>query len=293
MNNGIKFSTQEAKVDIQVSVKALNDSTSDKTETSDMFSQTDTHSDDMREMELLFTIKDNGIGIPRDKFTHIFNTFSQLDSSVTRKYNGAGLGLPITKRLIEAMKGRIWLESKVGVGTTFYFTIVVRCSGNEAVPSPNNERTSFSVAPKQLKILVAEDNLINQKVIHKILDQLSCTPTIVKNGLEAVNQVEANDYDLIFMDLLMPIMGGLEATRIISGLDWSRHKKPAIVAMTASISEWDKELCYQAGMDYHISKPIDSDQVKMVIHCLQANSNLHAIEKKNLIAKGCKKGSVI
>lgn len=127
------------------------------------------------------------------------------------------------------------------------------------------------MATKQLKILVAEDNLINQKVIAKILDKFNYVPIIVPNGYEAVKEVEKNEYDCVFMDLLMPVMNGIEATKTICGLDWTNKTtaKPTIIAMTASASEEDRLMCYNAGMDYHISKPVNIEIIKKTLDLLE------------------------
>lgn len=356
-------------------------------------------------IELQFSVKDTGIGIPRDKFDKIFKSFSQVDSSTTRKFGGTGLGLAICKRLVELMGGKIWLESEEGIGSTFHFTIKTRVSninppkiflkssmpalknkrvlivddnetnlqiinlqcknwgmiprstpnGKEAIKWINNNdpfdiaildmlmpemdgielsqeirklRTKeelpiimltsagkydvdkemteklfsafvskpikqsqlyniiLNVTVKEsdldaedvkkkvvdrdmssklpMRILVAEDNIINQKLILKILAQLGYKADVVGNGIEVIETLKRQRYDMIFMDIQMPEMDGLEATKFINQ-NWHNEDRPTIVAMTANVMHGDKEKCINAGMDDYISKPVLIDEVQKII----------------------------
>ena len=207
--------------------------------------------------EVHFAVRDTGIGIPRDKMERLFKSFSQIDSSTTRKYGGTGLGLVISKKLVEMMKGTIWVESEPGLGTTFHFTINVEKTLHE--PIDVNRIDSKSDARLQgnlghhLSILLAEDNLINQMVTQRMLNKLGCRADIANNGIEVLRALERQSYDVIIMDVLMPEMDGLEATREI------RRRWPGccpkIIAMTASVLKGDRETCLAAGMDGYISKP--------------------------------------
>jgi len=356
-------------------------------------------------VELQFSVKDTGIGIPKDKFNKIFKSFSQVDSSTTRKFGGTGLGLAICKRLVELMEGRIWLESEEGKGSTFHFTIKTRVSNvnppkiflKSSLPALKNKRvlvvddndTNLQIITLQCKnwgmipratasgkealewiknkdpfdiaildmlmpemdgltlsteirnirtkeelpiimltsagnydidkeladklfsafvskpikqsqlyniilnvtlsetkeeieeikknvldrnmsekipmrILVAEDNIINQKLILKILSQLGYKAGVVGNGIEVIETLKRQRYDMIFMDIQMPEMDGLEATKVINQT-WHNEDRPTIVAMTANVMHGDKEKCINAGMDDYISKPVLIEEVQKII----------------------------
>jgi signal transduction histidine kinase/ligand-binding sensor domain-containing protein/CheY-like chemotaxis protein len=364
VNNALKF-TPKGYIRLQVSVL--------------------THAPQTDQYELLFTVKDTGIGIPSTKLAHIFQPFTQADTSTTRKYGGTGLGLSICKQLCELMSGRIWVESQPGQGASFFFTVNARsqekrlphlqsfqpqlcdkkllvCSANanfqdtitvyahywglivtnlmhiaptrahldacdlviidarqnsgqilktmrssnprlplilavslhevlnlqtqevssnitkfitfpikqsslyEALLSLWDRTVIQSVKPSTaelrladqlpLRILLAEDNVVNQKVARMILKKLGYEADVAANGVEAINALKRQSYDLILMDMQMPEMDGLEATRRICQ-EYRQNQRPYIIAMTANSSLKDQELCFQAGMDAYISKPID------------------------------------
>jgi CheY-like chemotaxis protein len=217
--------------------------------------------------EIHFAIKDTGIGIPRDKMERLFKSFSQIDSSTTRKYGGTGLGLAISKKLVEMMNGTIWVESENGSGTTFHFTIKVERTLHE--PIDINRPGSKSNAPLRrnldhhLSILLAEDNLVNQMVTQRMLSKLGCRADIASNGIEVLRALERQSYDIVIMDVLMPEMDGLEATREIR-LRWPENG-PKIIAMTASVLKGDRETCLAAGMDDYISKPTKLAELKSAL----------------------------
>ena len=207
--------------------------------------------------QILFIVKDTGIGIPEDKMSLLFDRFSQIEADRNRRYGGTGLGLAISKRLIEGMGGRIWVQSKQGSGTTFYFTI-------KSIPVPESKMEELDkklgsskplLANKNISILVVEDNLINQKVVMKVLERLGFTADIANNGFEAVEKVQQKNYDLVFMDMEMPEMDGIEATQKIRELK-DNASSPTIIAMTANATSEDKNRCFEAGMQDFISKPI-------------------------------------
>ncbi|MFT6241871.1 MAG: signal transduction histidine kinase/ActR/RegA family two-component response regulator [Akkermansiaceae bacterium] len=222
-------------------------------------------------IELYFAIKDTGIGIPKAAQSHIFHSFSQVDASTTRRYGGSGLGLAICRRLSELMGGRIWFESKVGVGSTFYFTVKVGC-----VPSHRKSvvgQGTSTLAPRQEaaiplkgevqldRVLLAEDNLVNQKVVLHLLAKLGYQADIVKSGAEAVEATSTKRYDLILMDVQMPEMDGLEATREIIERFPNPAHRPWIIALTANVMESDHESCAAAGMDDFLGKPINMNSL--------------------------------
>jgi len=213
--------------------------------------------------ELLFSVHDTGIGIPKNKFDLIFKAFTQVDSSASRKYGGIGLGLAVCKQLVEVMKGAIWFESKVGEGTTFYFTIQLKSQKHEE-NSKKRYGTDSEGEDEPLRVLVAEDNLINQIIIQKLLTKLGHQVVLVGDGQCAVQEIRNKDFDLVFMDLQMPCMSGLEATKHICNFDWTLRDRPMIVALTASACEEHKKNCLEAGMDGHLQKPFCKDAIEEV-----------------------------
>jgi PAS domain S-box-containing protein len=224
---------------------------------------------------LLFSISDTGIGIPEDKRDSIFDAFSQADTSVTRRFGGTGLGLSISKQFIELMNGKIWLESAVNQGTTFFFTcwfdytthtidsnrlaVTEKNNVSNQTASPLNSTMTSSASKKQLKlnILLAEDNLINQKLAKKLLEKQGHQVEIANNGVEAVALFESKAFDLILMDFQMPEMNGLEAASKIREVEEHTGGRIPIIAMTANAMKEDKERALNAGMDAYIPKPIN------------------------------------
>lgn len=215
--------------------------------------------------ELQFDVKDTGIGIPADRMGLLFQPFSQVDSSPTRKYDGTGLGLAICKRLTETMGGRIWAESKLGIGSAFHFTIVAK----KALSKPSDMEQGFSFKAdlsnnndNNLRILLAEDNIVNQKVMYRMLKKLGYRAEVAANGLEVLEAMKESPYDVILMDVRMPMMDGLEATRFI------RHTWPdcpKIIALTAYALKGDREKCLEAGMDDYLAKPVKMDDLAAML----------------------------
>ena len=217
-----------------------------------------------------FTVRDSGIGIHQDKLSRLFKTFSQVDTSTTRKYGGTGLGLVISQRLVKLMGGNISVESEPGIGTTFSFSIQTKAdSYNVQEPfSPVVKEKKKSVLHEDfserypLNILIAEDNLINQKLALMVLKKLGYAAAIANNGREAIEMAEEVGFDVILMDILMPEVDGLEATRSIRN---KNMKQPVIVAMTANVMPEDRQECVKAGMDHYISKPINLELLVEVL----------------------------
>ena len=215
--------------------------------------------------EIHFAVKDTGIGIPEDKMHRLFHPFSQADASMARRYGGTGLGLVISKRLTELMGGRMWAESLVGSGSTFHFTVLVQPSLIR--PMRKGEVSDSRIRPgpsRDIQILLAEDNLVNQKVTGMMLEKLGYRADLAANGLEVLQALERQHYDLILMDVQMPEMDGLEATREIRRR-WPGEDQPAIIAMTALALEGDQEMCLESGMDDYISKPVKMDMLKAAL----------------------------
>lgn len=212
-----------------------------------------------------FSIEDSGIGIPKEKIDTIFQPFSQADSSTTRQYGGTGLGLTICAKLVELMQGKIWVESEVGSGSTFSFSIPLKAVTHkeEEVFSPLSTISSKFGEQYPLQILIAEDNRVNQMILLGLLKFLGYNADFAMNGIEVLEQIENTRYDVVFMDLYMPKMDGYQTTTAI--LQLPKERQPQIVACTASVSKEEKEKCFQVGMIDYLSKPIEEESLVHVL----------------------------
>ena len=228
---------------------------------------------------LYFAVEDQGIGIPEDKQARVFEAFSQADQSTTRKYGGTGLGLAICERLVNAMKGRIGVKSRVGVGSRFWFAIPVGHAKAPVLETPPTEEAievlpviSSASSSKVLRILVADDNPINQEVVREALADQHCKVDAVGDGRAAVAARKAQEYDIIFMDGSMPEMDGPSATRMIRGWELvCGEYRTTIVALTADAAGQSRQAWAEAGVDDYILKPFTLDQiVACVNHFAQA-----------------------
>ena len=210
-----------------------------------------------------FSVKDTGIGIPEDRISRLFKSFSQVDASTTRKYGGTGLGLAISKQIVELLGGEIAVFSEEGKGSEFTFTIRAK-EGTPVNDQDNKQLTDGTIkkARSRLRILLAEDNLVNQKVARQILLKLGYDIDIVADGQEALKAVKMVPYDLVFMDMQMPHMDGLEATREIRKYLQAGQHSPTIIAMTANASNEDRQRCLDAGMDDFLAKPIKKSDIE-------------------------------
>jgi signal transduction histidine kinase/ActR/RegA family two-component response regulator len=208
-----------------------------------------------REDELAFAVRDSGIGLSEDGKSRLFKSFSQADSSTTRRYGGTGLGLAISKRLAELMGGTMSAESAgPGRGSTFRFSIRAP-EASAPRPLPASPAIDPGMADRHpLRILLAEDNLVNRKLALRVLAQLGYRADVAINGVEAIEAVERQPYDLVLMDVQMPEMDGLEASRRIVQR-CPGGSRPRIVAMTANASQGDRDMCIAAGMDDYVTKP--------------------------------------
>ncbi|MCB0165956.1 MAG: AAA family ATPase [Anaerolineae bacterium] len=216
--------------------------------------------------QLHFAVKDTGIGILEDDLKRLFRSFSQVDASITRKYGGTGLGLAISKHLSEMMGGTIWAESTMGQGSTFYFTIMAKAVSSPMaeekgahlpnIPQPSFDRQMGQKHP--LRLLVVEDNSVNQLVIIKILEHLGYQADLATNGRDAVEGLKQQPYDAVLMDVNMPDMDGVAATRIIRQ-QIPANQQPRIIAITANTLQGDRENYLAAGMDDFVSKPVQID----------------------------------
>ena len=214
--------------------------------------------------ELHVAVKDSGIGLTPEGMAKLFQSFSQADSSTTRKYGGTGLGLVISKRLAEIMGGTMTAESEgAGKGSTFRFHIkaeALAAQASAATPTAKAAIDPQMARRHPLRILLAEDNLVNQKLALRLLSQMGYTADVVVNGRLAIEAVEAKVYDAVLMDVQMPEMDGLEASRRLT-TTLRAHQRPRIVAMTANAMQGDREQCLAAGMDDYLTKPIRVDQL--------------------------------
>jgi two-component system, sensor histidine kinase and response regulator len=225
------------------------------------------------EIGLRFSVRDTGIGIPEAAQKHLFQSFTQADTSTTRRFGGTGLGLAICRKLVELMGGSIGVGSNLGKGSTFWFTLQFAkqkphdLSINGSAPKSeslnNAPATLLSAIPNGIRVLLAEDNQINQVVTVKQLKKLGCNVDVVGNGLEAVDAWRRDRYRVILMDCQMPEMDGYEATRKIRELEMEENlPRTRIIAMTACAMQGDRDLCLAAGMDDYIAKPVDVDELK-------------------------------
>jgi two-component system sensor histidine kinase/response regulator len=227
VNNAIKF-TEEGSISIAVTA--------------------DQHHD--RGATLHFAVRDSGIGIDPAKHSVIFDAFQQADGSATRRHGGTGIGLTICARLVALMDGRLWVESELGSGSTFHFTAsfdLAKPNAPIAIKDPEPEES--------LAILLAEDNIVNQRLALRLLERRGHRVTVAGNGREAVDLARDRHFDIILMDIQMPLMDGLEATRQIR----QRDALIPIIAVTAHAVEGDRERCLAAGMNDHTSKPIQPE----------------------------------
>jgi signal transduction histidine kinase/ligand-binding sensor domain-containing protein/CheY-like chemotaxis protein len=207
-----------------------------------------------------FEVKDTGIGIPPDKANRLFKAFSQVDPSITRKYGGTGLGLVICDKLINLMGGRIQVKSELGKGSVFSFSIHARIPLRPAAVEAGDRKPLPGKLSQRypLDILVAEDNPINQQLALMILTKMGYTPEMVWNGREVLDKLQEKKFDLIFMDIQMPEMDGLEATRMIRK---GAEPQPVIIAMTANAMQGDQEECLAQGMNDYLPKPVKLDEL--------------------------------
>ncbi len=228
---------------------------------------------------VLFAVEDTGIGIPKDKQVTIFQSFAQADGSTTRKYGGTGLGLAITRELAHLLGGELTLRSDVGSGSTFTLTLPVGLDPKQQRPldqhrSSTSSNDSWDTSQLSGQILVAEDDSTNQILIRSILSKLGFDTTIVNNGQEALGKIQEQDFDLIFMDIQMPVMDGYHATKAIRNLGIDTP----IIALTANAMKGDKEKCIQVGCNDYMSKPLDRRELmaklsQYIKHCSDATSS--------------------
>jgi CheY-like chemotaxis protein len=225
---------------------------------------------DQEKVRFRFSVRDTGIGIPQDKQQIIFQAFQQADSSLTREYGGIGLGLTVAQQLVGLMNGRIWVESTVGKGSTFYFTVQLELQQDVAPPPAHD------VGP--LQILLAEDSPTNQLIAVATLKKAGHTVHVVDNGVKAVEASAEGGFDLILMDVAMPEMDGMDATIAIREREKRTGLHIPIIAMTAFTMKGFREKCLAAGMDTYVSKPVSPDELQRTIGPLLAREKKRRLE---------------
>ena len=207
---------------------------------------------------LRFEVQDSGIGIPLEKQGQLWQAFTQADASTTRRFGGTGLGLAISRRLVELMGGKVELSSAPGVGSCFGFTVQAkRCQA----PQVEDTKSMIFQLPANMRVLVAEDNAVNQVVARRMLEHFGLAPVIVPNGALALEKMRAERWDVVLMDCHMPMMDGLEATRIAR----SEGSGQYIVAMTAGTMPEDRRAAAEAGMDGFLPKPVKMEDLKLLL----------------------------
>lgn len=220
---------------------------------------------------ILFEIIDTGIGIPKASLGTMFRAFSQVDASTTRKFGGTGLGLSISKQLVEMMNGSIGVDSEEKKGSVFWFSLPLP---KGKVPDVSQKIETRQVH-QRLRILVAEDNNVNQMIVKVMLEKLGHVLTIVGNGKEAIEALKLAPYDVVMMDCQMPEMDGYEATQFIRQAEES-WKKIHIIAMTANAMSGDREKCLAVGMTDYLSKPLKKEEIIRALNAVQLKeSKLH------------------
>lgn len=215
---------------------------------------------------LHFSVQDSGIGIPATAHDDLFRPFIQVQGPSARRNGGTGLGLAISKRLCELMGGTMWFESHPGLGSTFHFTVAVEEVAPADVPRPAPEPHRRSDGAG-LRVLVAEDNPVNQRVVMLFLERLGHEADVVRDGRDVLRALEARVYDVVLMDMRMPEMDGIEATRAIRRR-WP-DRRPQIIGVTANAVAGDRERCLASGMDGYLSKPFSMDELADVLSGLR------------------------
>ena len=218
-------------------------------------------------------VSDTGIGISSQKQNQIFESFTQADGTITRKFGGSGLGLSICKRILENLNSKLQLSSEPGVGSTFYFSINFEVSRNAAI-GKSSRTASFENSIKGKRILIAEDNMMNILVIRQFLHKWGVVTDVVMNGKEAYSKVSTETFDAVLMDIHMPEMDGIEATRLIRKLSDERKRRIPIIAITAENEMQFRQKVYEVGMNDYIFKPFNPDDLRERLGYVLYNNHL-------------------
>ncbi|SPF56181.1 Sensory box protein (fragment) [Candidatus Desulfosporosinus infrequens] len=243
IGNSIKF-TQQGRIDVKV--RKLEECNN--------------------EVKLEWVVQDTGVGLSQNNLKNIFNSFTQADSSTTRQYGGTGLGLSICKGLVENMNGEIWAESKEGEGSSFYFTCVLEKFEGEDNTSVTKVFTIEDGAKEDVfKLLIVEDDEVSRIVIEKFAQKKGWQVILAENGKEAIDAYREQRFNVVLMDVQLPILDGYKATGVIRQLEIQKGTHTAIIAMTAHALKGDREKCLESGMDDYLSKPIDADTFYAIV----------------------------
>ena len=204
---------------------------------------------DVHNLELHIDVTDTGIGIPEDKLAEVFEKFTQADGSITRRYGGTGLGLTIAEKLVEIHGGKIWVESEVGRGSTFHVAIEF-----PRAPTASAEEAPGECETRPSRILVVEDNPVNQRVVAGLLAKRGYRISVANHGREALTALERSSFALVLMDVQMPVLDGLETTRLMR--QDARWQTLPVIALTAYAMAGDRQRCLDAGMNDYLPKPV-------------------------------------
>jgi len=252
VGNAIKF-THRGEVGVKVTLLSYDDFT----------------------VKLLVAVSDTGIGMTPEQQKAVFEPFTQADASTTRLYGGTGLGLTISASLVERMGGRIWVESEVGQGTTFFFTVCMRPQAGPSaeVPAAGQPPAAVAPAPRPLRCLLAEDNEVNQILATAILEERGHSVVLAGDGRQALQAYEQGSFDVILMDVQMPELDGYEVTAEIRRRELAAGlPRVPILALTAHAMEGDRERCLEAGMDGYVTKPINRSDLFSALQAVTKSS---------------------
>jgi PAS domain S-box-containing protein len=211
------------------------------------------------------SVRDTGPGLTPSAQAMIFEPFVQADSSITRQFGGTGLGLAISRRLVDLMGGRLWVDSVAGQGSTFHFTAAFRPADTAAATTPADRADPAGATVPRLRILVAEDNRVNQRLVVRLLEKRGHDVLVAGNGQEALAALEEWSVDVVLMDVQMPVLDGLAATRAVRAREAGTERHVPIIAMTAHALTGDREKCLEAGMDGYLTKPVRGDTLLAAI----------------------------
>jgi PAS domain S-box-containing protein len=248
IGNAIKF-TEQGSVHIEMAIKPLPD---------------------QRFARLDMTVRDTGIGIPKSKLNAIFDAFTQVDGSISRKYTGTGLGLAIVKRLVDLMQGTIRVESRPGRGATVYASVQLELAGNTCPETCVEPESDPELPP--MRVLIVEDEAVNRYMASRLMETMGHDVTVAVNGSEALEQLKSNPFDLVLMDIQMPVMNGLEAVGHIRNFHGVANPPDIpVIALSAHASNVDREKALEHGMDEYIVKPYEIAEMKKTLHLVMRN----------------------